>query len=146
LSAAHAPALARRFGANARQAACVALPGLMLLAAPACGPSADKREAQAVLGAIERAQDATGKAREEPLAALERMPARMPTAARAKESCAGALRALHDGTRRVEQLAGSLADGGAELREAERALDDAQRRLPDCQQATAELRRWLRAH
>lgn len=131
------------------------LGGLALaLVAAACGPSAEEREAAAVLRAADVLRDAPAEAgarRRELLAELERAPAASPRAARARDACVKAYRALLDGAALEAKvraaLSGTAAPSPADLAnllEAEAKIKESAAAMPDCEAGLADLRRWLR--
>jgi hypothetical protein len=103
-----------------------------------------------VLHALDALRDAPGDAlaaRRKLLADLETTPATAPSAVRARDACAAAYRLLLDGTELERGLQAELAgDGGAaaslvpRLLEAERKIKQSGTLMPDCEQASAELR------
>lgn len=130
-----------------------ALLPLCLLAA--CGPSAEEREAAAVVRAADVLRDAPAEAAAEQrralLADLERAPAASPPAVRARDACARAYRLLLEGKDLEARVRAALADGGTpgagvllELTAAEAKIEESAAAMPDCEAALSDLRRRLR--
>lgn len=130
------------------------LGGVALVIAAACGPSAEEREAAAVLRAADVLRDAPAEAaarRRELLAELERAPTASARAARARDACAKAYRTLLDGAALEAKVRAALSGAAAptpadlgDLLEAEAKIKESAAAMPDCEAALADLRRWLR--
>lgn len=103
-----------------------------------------------MLHALDALRDAPGEAleaRRKLLAELEATAATTPGAVRARDTCAAAYLLLLEGTELQRGLQADLAgDGGVSaslvprLLEAERKIKQSGTRMPDCEQASAELR------
>ncbi|XXX76513.1 hypothetical protein WMF30_53580 [Sorangium sp. So ce134] len=144
-------------GTAARRVA-AALAALALAAAPGCGRSAERQEADALLHAIDALRDAPSEpraAREALLAELERQPASTPPAASARDTCARAYRLLLEATAaeaRVRALleapegaAGPAAPSDlADLASADAKVKESAEVMPRCAEALADLRRAAR--
>ncbi|HSN96914.1 MAG TPA: hypothetical protein VLS89_01410 [Candidatus Nanopelagicales bacterium] len=127
---------------------------VLVVMAAACGPSAEEREAAAVLRAVDVLRDAPAEPaarRRELLEELTRVPAVEPRAARARDDCARAYRLLLDGTALEAKVRAALADPAAitpgvlgELVEAEAKVKESAAAMPACDTAVADLRRWIR--
>ncbi|AKT36196.1 hypothetical protein [Chondromyces crocatus] len=129
------------------------LPHVVLLAA-ACGPGADKVEAAAVLHAANVLRDAPSEpasARLGHLESLERAPATTPHAARARDACAHAYRLLLEGNALEAKVRAAIATPSGltpdilrDLGTAEDKIKESTTAMPTCDEALADLRRWLR--
>ena len=127
---------------------------LIAITGAACGPSAEEREAAAVLRAVDVLRDAPAEPaarRRELLEELARAPAADPRAARARDECAKAYRLLLDGTALEAKVRAALADPAAvtpgvlgQLVEAEAKVKESAAAMPGCDTAVADLRRWIR--
>ncbi|MBI4703062.1 MAG: hypothetical protein HY744_18250 [Deltaproteobacteria bacterium] len=133
------------------------LAAALLAGAPACGATAEKREAAEVLASIERVRSAPAAGRAPLIAALARLRPAGTLAERARASCAAAYRLLSDGTQLEARLRAELGAAGnpsaavrarpdlvRDLGAAQSKLDEAGRELPRCGAAVAELQRSLR--
>jgi hypothetical protein len=132
----------------------------LLALGPGCGRSAEQREMDALLHAVDALRDAPSEplaAREALLAALERQPAASPLSAGAKEACVHAYRPLlaaSSAESRVRKLldgrasAGAVDEGAlsalADLASAEAKIKESAAAMPGCDTALAELRRAAR--
>jgi hypothetical protein len=122
-----------------------------LLAVVACGPSAEKLEAERVLRAIDVLRDAPSEpsaAREALVTALEREQATFPAAVRARDTCAKAYRLLIEGKalqakvgKGLSEPGGATADVLRDFLAAESKITESAATMPQCDEAVADLRR-----
>ncbi|WP_437576912.1 hypothetical protein [Sorangium sp. So ce887] len=142
-------------GTAARRIAAALAALAALAAAPGCGRSAERQEADALLHAIDVLRDAPSEpraAREALLAGLERQPASTPPAASARDTCARAYRLLLDATAaeaRVRALLeapdGSAGPGAlSDLAAADAKVKESAEIMPKCAEALSNLRRAAR--
>ncbi len=121
----------------------------------ACGPSEEKREAQAVQAAINRVRKADHPGRAPVLVELEQLTAKGLQAEQARAACAIAFRALEDAetlTAKVEKEVAAHSSAGiappadllTRLEEAQKLLDGSEAKMPACQQAVKALQQLLR--
>ncbi len=132
----------------------MALP-LILSCWPGCGPSEEKREAQALLAAVDRVRRADHRDRAPVLIELEQLKAKGSQAEQARAACAIAFRALEDAetlTAKVEKEVTAHTSAGlvpptellTRLQEAQKLLDASEAKMPACQQAVKALQQLLR--
>ncbi|WP_437483919.1 hypothetical protein WME75_43740 [Sorangium sp. So ce1014] len=145
-------------GTAARRIAAALAALAVLAAAPGCGRSAERQEADALLHAIDVLRDAPSEARaarEALLAELERQPASTPPAASARDTCARAYRLLLDATAAEARVRALLEapDGAAgpgalsdltDLAAADAKVKESAEIMPKCAEALSNLRRAAR--
>jgi hypothetical protein len=132
----------------------LALP-LLITCWPGCGPSEEKREAQAVQAAIARVRKADHRGRGPLLVALEQLTVKGAQAERARAACATAFRALEDAetlTAKVEKEVAAHTAAGVtpptelltRLQQVQKMLDGSEAKMPACQEAVKALQQLLR--
>lgn len=113
----------------------------------ACKSSAERQEARRVVAAIDRMRQSPPEHREPLIVALEKQTVDTEIARQARDRCAEAYRALHDGAALESELRRRLAlptppaTAAADLARAEARIDHATRVMPRCNEALAALRR-----
>jgi hypothetical protein len=125
--------------------------GAFVLAAAACGPSAEDVERDRIVRAVDALRDAPGgavEARRRLLDELERQPAAAHPAALARDTCASAYRHMLDADaatldiqRTIEAGEAARPDLPSRLAEAEANVAQAKELMPPCERALADLRR-----
>ncbi|MBW2454913.1 MAG: hypothetical protein JRI68_10395 [Deltaproteobacteria bacterium] len=119
-----------------------------------CGPSEEKREAQAVLTAIDKVRKAEHRGRAPLLAELDKLQIKGSQAVQARTTCATAYRALDDAeavTAKAEKEVAAHISAGVEpptelltrLEEVQKLLDGSEAQMPACQQAIKALKQLL---
>ncbi|EYF06330.1 hypothetical protein [Chondromyces apiculatus] len=138
----------------ARVAAFALFPLALFPLTAGCGPSPEKREAAAVLHAIDVLRDAPAEpasGRVAHLQQLEQVSASDPRSARARDDCVKAYRLLLEGNALEAKVRGALADPSGltpeilrDLGAAEDKIEESTAAMPACDTALADLHRWLR--
>jgi uncharacterized caspase-like protein len=130
----------------------IRLAGILALASLAACPSAEKREAERIVAAIERVRMAQPDGRGPLLEALEKERADAALAETARSRCAAAYRAMHEARAAMasieERMASKEGDEAlrllADLDAAQAKLTEAEKEMPGCESALRELRASLR--
>ena len=130
-------------GLRTRAASRAAAPLAALVFLAAGCHSAEEREAERMLGALEHLRDADGPERVKQLEAVEAMSSTVPSAEKARVACSQAFRALVDTQRLVAEAKGPPIDR-AKLERATEALGLAKSGHEACIVGIVELRRWLK--
>jgi hypothetical protein len=115
---------------------------LLALALAACGRSEEKKEGQRILALVDRMRDSDLAARGPLLDALDRERPATALAERVRGSCLAAYRALEDANLQID-AAGKEMDA-IKLKLGEKLLDEAQAKLPACNEAVADLYQAIR--
>jgi hypothetical protein len=121
------------------------------LQAAGCGPSQEKLEADRVTRAIDVLRDAPPEplsAREALVTDLERQQASFPLAIQARDACARAYRLLIEGkalqasvTKALATPGGATIDTLRDLAGADAKIKESAAAMPECDRASADLRR-----
>jgi hypothetical protein len=143
-----------RRAARLRWLAALALP-IVVVAIGACGPSAERREAERIAAAVDKLRAAEHAERGPLLDRLEKDHADSELAERARLDCTKAFRALHDAKEKVAEVERAVAAHSKKgtvppaellqtLETAQKMLDEANGAMPACSKAMADLKIRLR--
>lgn len=119
----------------------------LLVQVPACGPSAERREAEEVLRAVQVLREAAPGARTGPLTALAALAPKGDASATARRACLEAYQPHQKAKDLMQEIGDAVVNDragdqhGALLLEAQALIAESQAKMPACEEAVQGLRR-----